>query len=58
VADLEDLAREIRELPLPDRLRLATELLERGRPAIAERIARDVVLELEARRRCAPRAGG
>jgi len=43
-----DLAAEFRNLTLPDRLRLAAELIERGKLALAYSIANTVVIELHA----------
>ena len=48
MADLEDLVARIRALPRPDRLRLAAELLERGKADVAEKIALEVLEELSA----------
>jgi len=43
-----DLAAEIRNLTLPARLRLAAELIERGKLALAYAVADTVVVELHA----------
>jgi hypothetical protein len=48
--DLDALADQVRRLSLPDRLRLAADLIERRRPALAEPIVREAAGVLAAAR--------